>query len=341
MWLPQHFAPPAVKAETPRAALAAVLLLFLTGCDGPQSILDPAGSGAARVAELFWWLAAGGIITWLVVIGLAVYAIRVDPAVHSRRLAALFIIGGGAAVPTVVLAGYLIYGLALLPNLLEPAPEGSVVVSVSGEQWWWRVQYRTAAGDTIDLANEIHLPVGEKTTLLLESPDVVHSFWVPSLGGKIDMVPGRVNRLTLEPTKTGVFRGACAEYCGSSHAYMNFHVVVEERESFERWLEHQAAPAPSPENPLAAQGGDYFLSNGCGACHSVRGTAAAGVVGPDLTHVGSRVSLAAGVMDNEREQFRRWIARTDHIKPGVLMPAFGMLPDAQLRALAAYLDGLE
>jgi cytochrome c oxidase subunit 2 len=322
-----------------RVMLAGALLL--AGCSGPQSALDPAGRGAERIADLFWWMTAGAIVIWLAVIGLAFYAIRVRPEAHSRRQTNLLIIGGGAVIPTVVLAGLLVYGLALMPGLLTPAPEGSLKIEVTGEQWWWRVRYLPPGGEAVDLANEIRLPVGERVEFHLESPDVIHSFWIPALGGKIDMIPGRRTRLTLEPTRTGVFRGACAEYCGTSHALMSFSVMVLEREDFARWLARQAEPAQEPTAPLATDGQALFLANGCGACHTVRGTPADGVVGPDLTHVGSRLSLGAGILPNEPEAFLRWIAHTEEVKPGVLMPTFGMLPLEDLRALAAYLDGLE
>ncbi len=316
-----------------------VVALVLAGCEGPMSTLAPAGRAAERMAELFWWLTGGAFVVWIVVIGLAVYAIRITRP-HNRRRAAVLIIGGGAVLPTIILAGYLVYGLSMLPGILEPAPEGSLRVHVSGEQWWWRVRYPTETGGSVELANEIRMPVGEPVEFILESPDVIHSFWIPSLGGKVDMVPGRVNRLTLEATKTGVFRGACAEYCGESHALMSFYAVVMERDAFDEWLRDQALPAASPESQVAATGEELFLANGCGACHAVRGTAADGVVGPDLTHVGSRLSLGAAVLANERDDFVRWVAETDRVKPGVHMPAFGMLPEDELRALAAYLEGL-
>jgi cytochrome c oxidase subunit 2 len=315
--------------------------LWLAGCSGPQSALDPAGRGAERIAGLFWWMTAGGTVIWLVVVGLAVYALRVRPGPHDERKTTLLVIGGGAAFPTVVLAVLLSFGLAEMPGLLAPAPEGSLRIAVSGEQWWWRVRYQPPGGAPFELANEIRLPVGERVQFLLDSPDVIHSFWVPSLGGKMDMIPGRVTRLALEPTKTGTFRGACAEYCGGPHALMSFYVVVQEREEFARWLEHQRTPARPPAGALAARGRELFLANGCGACHTVRGIPADGVVGPDLTHVGSRVSLGAGILPNEPDDFLRWIARTDAVKPEVHMPAFGMLPPRELRALAAYLEGLE
>ena len=321
--------------------LACIGALTVAGCGGSQSALNPAGRGAEQIAELFWWMVGGAVVTWLVVIGLSIYGIRAQPDKEHRGPFKLLIIGGGVVLPTLVLAAYLIYGLALLPDLVEPAPEGSLTVAVSGEQWWWRVRYLPPDGDPVELANEIRLPVGEPVEFVLDSPDVIHSFWIPTLGGKIDMIPGRRTRLALEPTRTGVFHGVCAEYCGTSHALMRFSVVVQEPDDFQRWLDAQRAPAQEPQTPLAARGKDLFLANGCGACHAVRGTPADGVVGPDLTHVGSRLSLAAGTLPNERDDFLEWIAHTEAVKPGVHMPAFGMLPQEDLQALAVYLDGLE
>ena len=322
-----------------RLAPVAALLLF-TGCGGMQSALDPAGRGAERIADLFALMASGAVVIWVAVVGLSIYAFRIRPEPHERGHA-LLVIGGGAVFPTLVLCGLLVYGLAMLPELIAPAPEGSLSISVRGHQWWWRVRYPTPDGDTVELANELRLPVGEPVEFLLDSPDVIHSFWIPSLGGKLDMVPGRTTRLTLHPTRTGVFRGACAEYCGTSHALMNFYVIVMRRDEFDRWLTHQATAADPPAGALAERGSEVFLANGCGACHTVRGTPADGVIGPELTHVGSRLSLGAGIMQNRPEDFADWIARPDRIKPGVHMPAFGMLPSEDLRALAAYLDGLQ
>jgi cytochrome c oxidase subunit 2 len=185
------------------------------------------------------------------------------------------------------------------------------------------------------------MPRGEPVLLELASDNVIHSFWIPALGGKTDMIPGRRTRLVLEPTEAGVYRGVCAEFCGASHALMAFRVVVEERPEFDAWLARQAAPAAAPSDDVAAAGAEAFLSNGCGACHTVRGTPAVGKVGPDLTHVGSRLSLGAGTLPNDAAAFRHWIALTDEIKPSVHMPAFGMLPSADIRALAAYLEALQ
>ena len=314
--------------------------LVLAGCSGPLSALDPAGRGAQRIAELFWGMSLGALIIWMAVVSLTIYAIVVRPGAHRPSVGAWFILGGGAIFPTIVLAGLLTYGLALMPELLQPAPEGSMTIAVSGEQWWWRIRYRTPNG-TVDLANEIRLPVGEPVTFHLESPDVIHALWIPVLGGKMDMIPGRTNRLTLEPIRTGVFRGVCAEYCGTSHALMRFDVVVMEKADFDAWLTHQQAVAQPPLQPLVRHGQELFLANGCGACHTVRGTPADGVVGPDLTHVGSRLSLGAGILPNDPESFLTWMARTAQVKPGVHMPAFGMLPQEDLKALATYLDALQ
>jgi cytochrome c oxidase subunit II len=322
-------------------ATCGFLSILLVGCDGPQSALEPAGRGAEQIAQLLWWMTVGAVIIWLAVVGLAIYTIHLEHEPHSLRGAKLLIVGGGVIFPTLVLTILLAYGLALLPGLVAPAPAGSLKVAVSGEQWWWRVRYFLPGGETVELANEIRLPVGEPVEFHLDSPDVIHSFWIPPLGGKIDMIPGRVNRLVLEPTKTGVFRGVCAEYCGTSHALMAFPVVVQEKTDFSRWLAQQAMPAPSPTAALTSRGQEVFIANGCGACHTIRGTPADGVVGPDLTHVGGRLSLGAGTLANESADFVRWIAHTQTVKPDVQMPAFGMLPPDDLNALAAYLESLQ
>jgi cytochrome c oxidase subunit 2 len=318
-----------------------ISMLILAGCGGPQSALEPAGHAAQDIAEIFWWMTAGGVVIWIAVIALTIYAVRTPPEAHNQRRTSYLIIGGGAIVPTIVLTVLLVYGLAPLPHLLAPAPEGSLRIFVSGEQWWWRIRYEVPGKEPVVLANEIRLPVGEPVEFRLDSPDVIHSFWVPSLGGKIDMIPGRTTRLALTPTRTGVFRGACAEYCGTAHALMSFYVIVHTREDFSRWLAHQQTLAASPNEPVATRGQEIFLASGCGACHTVRGTPASGVIGPDLTHIGSRLSIGAGALPNNAETMLRWIARTEHIKPEVLMPAFGMLPEQELEAIAVYLKGLQ
>lgn len=289
---------------------------------------------------LFWWMLAGGLFIWCVVIGLALYAIKIAPKPHDPRRARSWIIGGGVVIPTLILTALLIYGLSMLPGLVRPAPEGSLQIQVTGHQWWWRVRYPHSETKSVELANEIRLPVGEAVQFELQSADVIHAFWIPALGGKVDMIPGRMTKLTLEPTKTGTYRGVCAEYCGSSHAFMAFDVVVTERNEFDAWLEQQSQDSVEPQNNAAIRGREAFLSWGCGACHTVRGTEADGVIGPDLTHVGSRKSLAAGTIDNSVDEFHEWIAHNSTTKPDVNMPDFDMLADDELEALSAYLEGL-
>lgn len=321
--------------------VAAIAVLVLSGCSGRQSALEPAGRGAEMIAELFWWMAGGTVVVWLAVAWLAMSAMRGRVSKQTEKQARLYIIGGGAAFPTVVLAGLLSYGLSGMPELIGPAPEGALKVHVVGEQWWWRVKYQVAEGEFVELANEVRLPVGRPVEFTLDSPDVIHSFWIPSLGGKMDMIPGRTTRLLLEPTRVGTFRGVCAEYCGDSHALMAFEVVVSEEAEFDAWLAQEQAVAREPETDEEIAGREYFFANGCAACHAIRGTEAAGGIGPDLTHVGGRRTLGAGIIPNDAEGFARWIAETDRVKPGVLMPHFGMLPREELGSLVAYLESLE
>lgn len=216
--------------------------LLLTSCRGAQSALDPAGREAHRIADLFWWMTAGAVVIWLTVLALAAYATRARPGPERHRQGMMLIMGGALA-PAIVLGGLLIYGLAMLPDLLSPAPKGSMRISVYGEQWWWRVRYEPPGQQPFELANEVRLPAGEPVEFLLHSNNVIHSFWIPSLGGKVDMIPGRVNRLTLHPTRTGTFRGACAEFCGLGHAKMAFDATVVNRDEFRRWLAQQSEPA--------------------------------------------------------------------------------------------------
>ena len=303
-----------------------------------HSTLTTAGEGAEQIATLFYWMAGGATLIWIVVIGLSVYAILSRKS-HPAKATARLVIGGGAILPTIVLSCLLAYGLSIMPALHRPAPEGSLTIRVTGIRWWWRVEYVDDGGQTIETANEIHLPVGQPVQFVLLADDVIHSFWVPSLGGKMDMIPGRENRLALHPNREGQYVGVCAEYCGGAHALMKFRVVVESQQEFDAWLTNQRDTAKVVDGP----GERLFRSLGCSACHAVRGTAADGVVGPDLTHFGSRSTLGAGIRPNDRASLERWITDTHSIKPGVEMPAFGRLmgDEARLRDLVDYLKDLK
>ncbi|GGC87596.1 hypothetical protein GCM10007418_04190 [Halopseudomonas salina] len=250
------------------------------------------------------------------------------------------IVGGGILFPAVVLSALLIYGLSLMPDTRRHE-QAEMNISVSGEQWWWRISYATAAGEVIELANEIRLPVGKSVLFKLTSTNVIHSFWIPALGGKVDMIPGRTNQLLLEPTRTGTFQGVCAEYCGTSHSFMRFKVKVMEQQAFEEWLSRQARPAKTPTSEAALSGQQVFMTNTCVDCHTIRGTNAKGRTGPDLTHVGSRLGLAADTLSMDPESFSRWIGHTRELKPGTKMPPFAALGEEKLQALATYLSGLE
>lgn len=314
-----------------QAALALGAGLILAACSGPQSALDPAGREAAEVAHLFWVMLAGAAVIWLAVIGTAVFAGRFQRAPLGERAGLRIVLWAGAIIPTLILAALLVFGLRLMPVLR--AGDAPLTVHVSGEQYWWRITYRTADG-AIEAANELRLPAGQPAEIILDSADVIHSFWIPALAGKLDMIPGRTNRLVLRPERTGTYRGVCAEFCGRSHTFMAFSVVVMEPAAFAAWLAGEAAPADGTADAGA------FLANGCGGCHTVRGTPAAGTIGPDLTHVAARLTLGAGLLDNTSENRRRFVAETERLKPGVRMPSFGALEPAEREAIEAYLGSL-
>lgn len=306
-----------------------------------QSILAPApGSAAEAIGELAAILHAGGAAIFAIVVALAVYAV-LAPAreIHAKG----WILLGGLAIPAAILAALFTYAFGLgggLRAIEGPPPQR---IHVTGRQWWWEVRYedRSRAGAAIPLANEIHVPAGRPVELVLDTADVIHAFWVPALAGKADMVPGRVNRLMLEAKQPGIFRGQCAEYCGAQHALMAFEVVVESEQQFRAWLERQAAPAASRDDASWARGLELFFRGGCAACHTIRGTRAAGKLGPDLTHVGSRRTLAAGLLRNHAGTMGGWIAGAQELKPGNAMPSTRAFSGPELRALSAWLEDLE
>ncbi len=216
------------------------------------------------------------------------------------------------------------------------ADAGAMKVRVIGEMWWWRVHYLDTQGrETLRDANELHIPTGRPVLLELRAADVIHSFWVPRLGGKMDMIPGRTNRLLIQADRPGIYKGQCAEYCGGPHALMGFLVIAHSPEDFTRW-QTSRRPAPIAEGS-ARRGQAIFDGSGCAACHRIGGTAADGLAGPDLTHVGTRLTLGAGILPNNRPNMIRWIANSHVAKPGNRMPPYRQLGAGDLRALADYL----
>jgi cytochrome c oxidase subunit 2 len=213
-----------------------------------SSALNPAGSPADGIAVLFWWMTAGSILIWIGVVALAIYVARAVPN-DAREHQAKRLILTGTALTTVVLGALLAYGLLLLPRALQLAPPDTLRISVHGEQWWWRIRYQPPDNPAFVLANEIRLPVGRPVEFLLESDNVIHSFWVPALGGKMDLIPGRTNRLLLRPTRTGTFAGMCAEFCGRAHATMRLTVVVVPEDEFNRWVAAQASASAAATTP--------------------------------------------------------------------------------------------
>ncbi len=216
---------------------------------------------------------------------------------------------------------------------VETVPAGAQQVRVIGHQWWWEFQY---PGQNVVTANELHVPVGTPLQLSLDSVDVIHSFWVPQFGMMRDAVPGKTNQMSIGVDRAGTYQGACTQYCGLQHAWMRIRVVAEARDQFDAWIAQQAAPA----NTTSTTGQQVFSQNTCISCHTIRGVSTVGVVGPDLTHFGSRASLGAGVADNTAENLRRWIRDPQKMKPGVLMPAYGDMSETELNALADYLESL-
>jgi cytochrome c oxidase subunit 2 len=308
-----------------------------------QNVLSPAGAHAQRIAELSWVLFVGGTVIFLVVGAFLALASFGSPGLKARLGSRGFILAGGVAFPVVVLSVLLVWTLGI--NRAVSLPVGGpepLRVQVIGYQFWWEVRYpgTTPEGDVVT-ANEIRIPTGRDVLLEVTSADVIHSIWIPALHGKVDMIPGRWNTRAIRADRPGVLRGQCTEYCGAQHALMAFFVVAETPERFAAWLERQGQPVALPEDPVLARGAAAFGEAGCGSCHAVRGTAWNGQRGPDLTHVGSRLSLAAGVLDNHKGTLAGWIAGAQDIKPGNRMPSFAAVLDGpELRAMAAWLESL-
>lgn len=328
--------------ELKRGAVLAGFLL-LGGCSRDrQSVLAPGSVEAEQIAELSWFLFGFGILVLGIVVAASWLAVRGAPKTRQMLARENAVVALGIVFPAVALTILLSYGVWLMRAHIGFATDRTAAgIEVAGEQWWWRVTYSAPGGATIAGANEVRIPVGVPVTFKLTSSDVIHSFWVPSLAGKVDMIPGRVTRLRLTAKRPGIYRGQCAEYCGGPHALMAFEVVAVSADDYAAWLQHSAAPAVAPASEKARRGQSVFLAAGCGACHTVRGTPAAGTLGPDLTHIGARRSVGIDTAALTHENLARFITEGQHLKPGNLMPEFRVLQAPELDALADYLLGLK
>lgn len=309
-----------------------------------QSALNPASPQAEGISTLWWamfYVATIATIGTLAVLALGLWRARKGTAqplqaTGSRNL----VLAAGVAIPLVVLVTLVGGSLMLGRNLSAEPPAGALNIDVTGWRWWWEVRYLDDDGRVLfTTANELHVPVGRPVAVTLRAADVIHSFWVPNLHGKTDMIPGHVNRMWFEAEAPGVFRGQCAEYCGHQHALMAFMVVAQPEPDFQNWLANQQQPAIEPQTAEARLGKRVFMRS-CSHCHAIRGTEADGELGPDLTHFGSRLTLAAATRPSTRGHISGWIADPQSIKPGNLMPAMGLESD-ELTAVTTYMESLK
>jgi cytochrome c oxidase subunit 2 len=314
----------------------------------PPPVLDPHGPFSNTVTTLAWVLIA--LVTLIFVLVCAAMWVALYGSDELRvRLGGVRVVKWfGLIVPAGVLFLLLAWGTTMVAGMTTIKGD-ELRMRVSGNIYWWRVSYLDAAGnETHADANELHIPVGRPVVIDMVSEDVIHSFWVPRLGGKMDMIPGRTNRLKLQADKAGVYGGQCAEFCGGAHSLMGFVVVAHEPADWQRWngarlarQRPQPAPAAAPVNDEVLRGSQLFREVGCAACHRIAGTPAQGLSGPDLTHVGSRQSLGAGILPNTRGTMMGWIGDSQSIKPNNRMPAYRSLEAAELNALAAYMESLK
>ncbi|HYR63399.1 MAG TPA: cytochrome c oxidase subunit II [Actinomycetota bacterium] len=342
-----------VRAQRWTAALVIGMALacLATACGDPAStpasMLNTAGPGANRVEHLWWLLFGISTAVFLFVAALIAAAIvrrrrpsagdpSTDPGAEEvPRWGERFILVGGVVVPVLILSATFVLTLHEMSALAKPMRTTRLSVRVVGHLWWWEARYPNGAVT----ANEIHIPVGEPVRVELTTADVIHSFWVPELQTKIDQIPGHTNELWLQADKQGRYRGQCSQFCGLQHAHMIFFVVADPPALFQAWESGQAAPAAAPMSPAAAGGLAVFTSNTCAGCHAIRGTSAAATVGPDLTHVAGRATIASGTIDNTPANLAHWITDPQEVKPGAIMPPTQLSP-TDLQDLVAYLQSL-
>jgi cytochrome c oxidase subunit II len=327
---------------------------FLSGCRGAQSALDPAGPQSGRIGRL-WWLMFYVCSAVFLLVSLSVLAAifrgrkgeekggdapdtSPEPG-RERRMTG--VVMGAVGLTALILFVFLISDFSTGRSLYSLDSTRALSIKITGHQWWWDVEYDgEPASNIVHTANEIHIPVGRPVKFRLTSTDVIHSFWVPNLGGKKDLIPGHETVLTFQADREGEFRGQCAEFCGYQHAHMAFSVVAEPPEKFYEWMNRQRASSVEPADEAQRRGRQIFLTGPCVMCHTVRGTDAGGRVAPDLTHLMSRKTIAAGTLPNTRGHLAGWITNAQEIKPGSNMPPVPLSPE-DLQALLAYLESLK
>ncbi|MFN3258538.1 MAG: cytochrome c oxidase subunit II [Ilumatobacter sp.] len=304
----------------------------------PASVIEPRGPGAATIADLWWLMLGLGGTTFVAVVVVVVLAVRRRASAPNRDSSRYWMLWWGVALPVVVVGIVLVATIGAMRSTTGEAGTGAdaLRIEVTGHQWWWNVEYPASGVIT---ANEVHIPAGQPVELSLRSADVIHSFWVPALAGKMDAIPERTNSLVIEASEPGRFEARCAEFCGLQHANMDLTVVAHDPDEFDAWIEHRRQPAREPSTPVERTGRRLLNGDGCAACHRIDGTSAKGMIGPDLTHVGARTSLAGGVLEVSRVDLIAWITDPHASKSGVLMPATE-LTDAEIAAIATYLESL-
>ncbi len=325
------------------AVLASLVLPPLAACsESSPSILTPSGPSAQRTEALWWFMFAVSavvvvFVTALLLVGALGRRRRADEREEPRWARGL-LIGGGIVFPVAVLAVLWALTLRDVAETSSPPGEPTVRIEVDGKRWWWDVRYPELGVVT---ANEIHVPVGETVQLLLTSDDIIHSFWVPQLAGKLDLLPNDENTLRLQADEPATYRSQCAEFCGLQHANMRFIVVAEAQEQFDEWLAAHGAAAADPATAEAREGRDVFLQASCVQCHVIGGVnPQAEEPGPDLTHFARRSAVSAALLPDTRTQLRDWVADPHHYKEGTSMPPAD-LPDDELDALVTYLESLQ
>jgi cytochrome c oxidase subunit 2 len=331
-----------------RTALVLFATLPLAACAGRQSVLNPQGLQSGEILRtLFIFLIVAAIVWVAVVLVLAIGMLRRKRAADRplalhlpfEQATGVVVLGLGLATLVIVL------GLSIVSyagqRTVFAKDENALKLKIIGHQWWWEVHYEgDSPHQSFVTANEIRIPAGQPVRVELESADVIHSFWVPSLTGKMDLITGQTNELQFTAKNAGIYRGQCAEFCGLQHAHMAFAVLALPPIEFVRWRDHENASANSPVDQLGKQGEQLFRAKGCALCHNIRGTLAGGQLGPDLTHIGSRTTVAAGTLPLTPATLGAWIADPQHIKPGNYMPKMPLQSD-ELIAILHYLGQLK